>query len=349
VWRGHSCPRYDSPELCIPMNSFSPTAQGFRLALRRPAITLGEIAWRWSFAAAAVILGWLFLFEYMDTLPVTRGDRLLLITRQPALIARAIHRIFQGSGFRFTEAGVLLALALTVAWIVLASVGRFTIVDSVVEEFGLAQRDRTRGVFSSLLALNFLRTALVLASLTGVIGAVLLASSFWSSTHVSVQDGSRLFSLVVFLVLVAWIALNWLLSLSAIFVVAENRPPLVAVADAVRLCQAEPGAVLTAGILFGVAHVGIFIAASGVGFFTLGALGSVRPALVWFAQLILVAAYCAAADFLYIARLAAYVFMIRREEAEVLFGGAEVPPFVPGASAVDPAELILSDLPLPAN
>jgi hypothetical protein len=71
--------------------------------------------------------------------------------------------------------------------------------------------------------------------------------------------------------------------------------------------------------------------------------------LVWFAQLILVAAYCAAADFLYIARLAAYVFMIRREEAEVLFGGAEALQFVPGASAVDPAELILSDLPLPAN
>ena len=182
------------------MNSFFPTSHGFRLASRRPSIPLAELAWRWSFAAAALTLSWLFLFEYLDSLRVTRGDRLLLISRQPVLVARAIHRIFQGSAFRFTEAGVLLGLGLAIAWIVLASLGRMAIVNSVLEEFGLAPRIKGRGGFSSLLALNVLRTAVMLAAFAGLMGATLLASSFWSSTHISAQDASRVFSLLVFFV-----------------------------------------------------------------------------------------------------------------------------------------------------
>ncbi len=39
------------------MSSFSPTAEGFRLIFRRLAIHFAEIAWRWTFAAAAWLLG----------------------------------------------------------------------------------------------------------------------------------------------------------------------------------------------------------------------------------------------------------------------------------------------------
>ena len=273
------------------MNSFFPTSHGFRLASRRPSIPLAELAWRWSFAAAALTLSWLFLFEYLDSLRVTRGDRLLLISRQPVLVARAIHRIFQGSAFRFTEAGVLLGLGLAIAWIVLASLGRMAIVNSVLEEFGLAPRIKGRGGFSSLLALNVLRTAVMLAAFAGLMGATLLASSFWSSTHISAQDASRVFSLLVFFVFFTFVVLNWLLSVSAVFVIAERSTALDAVADVVRVCYEEPGPMLSTGILFGITHVAVFVAASGVGLFMFGALGSVRPVLISFAQFVLVAIY----------------------------------------------------------
>src|SRR5260370_9726868 len=101
------------------MKSPSPTAEGFRLIFRRPAIPFAEIAWRWSFFAAMWFLGAMFLVEYVDSLTVTRLERLMLRTNQPGLVLRAIHRIFQGTASRFTKAAVLVTMALTVAWIVL--------------------------------------------------------------------------------------------------------------------------------------------------------------------------------------------------------------------------------------
>jgi len=117
------------------MGLASPTAAGFRLVFRRPAVPLAEIAWRWSFGAAAWFLSAMYLFEYADSLPVNTVDRLLLATQQPMLIARAIRRIFEGSAFRFTQAGVLLAIALTLAWIVLASAGRAATGNVLMDEF----------------------------------------------------------------------------------------------------------------------------------------------------------------------------------------------------------------------
>src|SRR5271156_310234 len=100
----------------------SPTLEGFRAILRRPSLGFAEIAWRWSFGAAAGLLITLSGFEYLDTLPVTRGDLVLLRTRQPVLISQAVGHIVHGSGFRLVEAFVVLAL--TVGWILVAALAR---------------------------------------------------------------------------------------------------------------------------------------------------------------------------------------------------------------------------------
>src|SRR5437763_16123790 len=105
------------------MRSPSPTAEGFRLIFRRPAIPLAEIAWRWRLAIMFRFPSASFLVEYADSLPANRVDRLLLGTHQPALILRALHRIVQGSALRFTAGAIVLAIALLVAWIVLSSLG----------------------------------------------------------------------------------------------------------------------------------------------------------------------------------------------------------------------------------
>lgn len=332
------------------MNALAPTSHGFRLAFRRPTIPLAEIAWRWSFAAAAWVLGIMFLFEYMDSLPVTRADRLLLATRQPELIARAIHRIFEGSAFRFTKAGVLLGLGLTVAWIVLASLGRPATVRAVLDDFGLSRPSKRPGVIRSIMALNMLRAAATLAAMVGGFGGIFISSSFWSSTRVSAADASRLFFLILFLIWLAWAVLNWLLSFSAISVVIDHRTALAALADCVRLCQREPGAVFSTGVLFGLVHGGAIIAAWGAAFTVMGTLGSIAPRLTWFVLVLLIALYCAVADFLYTGRLAAYVLIIRGEEAAAILSPpvVPVPPSDP-RSAVDRDELILSDVPLPAS
>jgi hypothetical protein len=145
----------------------------------------------------------------------------------------------------------------------------------------------------------------------------------------------------------AWVVLNWLLSASAIFVVAGGRRALAAIADTVQLCRQKPGPVFGAGALFGTAHLAVFVLASGAGFMALGALGSIPVAVVWFTQLILIVAYCAIADFLYVGRLASYTLIIRGEEAAAILAPPAVPasprPDVP--AAIDQDELILSDVP----
>src|SRR5437763_4941592 len=114
------------------MRSPSPTAEGFRLIFRRPAIPLAEIAWRWSFAIMVWFLSASFLVEYSDSLPANRVDRLLLGTHQPALRLRALHRIVHGSALRFTAGGIVLAIVLLLLWIALLSLGGAATLDAMM-------------------------------------------------------------------------------------------------------------------------------------------------------------------------------------------------------------------------
>jgi hypothetical protein len=328
------------------MRSFSPTAEGFRLIFRRTAIPCAEIAWRWTFATAAWLLGTYFLLEYMGSLPVTAADRLLLGTRQPVLISRALQRIFHGSGFRFTEAGIVVLIALAIAWIVLASLGRAVTLAAMLEEFGVAS-EPTRGTLPSLFALNSLRVAVFLAAKVAGIGAILLASSFWASTHVSAGDAARAWFVGLVLVGITWAVLNWLLSTATVFAAIEQRGALSAIGSCARLCVERPGRMLAVGIWFGLPHLGAFLTAWGAGFTVLSTVGAWRMGPTLILEFLIIAEYCAVADFLYTGRLAAYVAIVRGPELEL---SSEISPLAPeGPAAVDRDELILSDVPLLAT
>jgi hypothetical protein len=333
------------------MGSISPTAEGFRIIFRRPIIPLAEIAWRWSFAAAAWFLAATFLLEYADTLPVRALDRLLLASQQPVLIWRAIHRIFEGSAFRFTKGGVLLAVALVIAWIALASVGRTLTVRSLIEEFEGSDLPPGRGAMPSLLGLNFLRATVALAAVAAGIGSLVVASSLWASTHVSAADAARLWFALLLITAMAWSVLNWFLSTSTIFAVNGNEGALQAVASAVRFCVERPGDFAAPGAWFGLIHFGAFLFACGAGFTVLGAAGVIGARPLLFLEFLIVLAYSAVVDFLHTGRLAAYVAAIRGNEGTASPEPAVRPPgALPNESAaVDPGELILSDLPLPAS
>jgi hypothetical protein len=329
------------------MSSFSPTSEGFRLILRRPAIPFAEIAWRWTFAAAAWLLGTVFLLEYMGSLPVSALDRLLLGTQQPILISRAIQRIFHGSAFRFTEAGIVLLMGLAMAWIVLASLGRAATLAALMEEFGVASGP-TRRTVRSLFALNSLRVAAFLAAKVAGIGATLFASSFWASTHVSAADATRLWFAALFLVWIIWAVLNWLMSTAAVFVATGQRGALNAIAASGRFCVEHTGYVLAAGVWFGLPHMGAFIAALMAGFTVLSTVAAWRAGPAMVLEFLIIVGYCAVADFLYTGRLAAYVAIVRGPEAELSGLTSTITPANVSAS-VDRDELILSDVPLLAT
>src|SRR5580692_11483661 len=177
------------------MKPRSPTLEGFRAILRRPSFGLAEIAWRWSFGAATGLLLMFSFFEYLDTLPVSKADLLLLRTGQPVLISRAVMHVFKGSGFRVVETVIVLTLTLGVAWIVVASLARAATIKALLAYFlesdsSIPPRSETPWGFHSLFTLNFFRLATTLAAFVGCLAAVLLGKA--SSQPTDPAPGSAL-------------------------------------------------------------------------------------------------------------------------------------------------------------
>ena len=329
---------------------------------RQPSVGLAEIAWRWSFGLAlTALLGFSFL-EYLDTLPVGRGDLLLLRSRHPVLISQAIAHIFRGSAPRVVEAGILLAASLGVAWIILASFGRAATLRALLryfQDYAAALGAEAKGEelprlgpagLRSLFGLNFFRVGVTLAAAVGCVGALVVAGAASSDKDSSPGIAVLIFMMLALLVWLAWSTVNWFLSLAAVFVVGRGQDTFGAVAGAVDMCQVRAGPVFAAGTWFGLTHLAAFLFASSVVMFPL-ALAGVLPAGVVLAGVLLITLlYFAVADFLYVGRLAAYVAIMELPEAPP---APTVPPpasilpislSIQPVTGIDRDELILSDV-----
>ena len=325
------------------MSRSSPLATGFGLIFRRPSLPLAEIAWRWSFAAAAWFLVSIFFVAYLGSLPVNTLDRALLRSGQPVLIARALQHIFSGTGFRFTATGILITLGLILGWILLASISRLAILKAAAAELGLVAEPGHRAA-GKLLFLNFLRAMAGLAAIAAVAGSIVLPSSLSASTHMPSLVAGLLVGVCWFLAWISWAFLNWLLSFAAIFAPLEHAT----FSSALDLLSRKKGAVSLIGVIFGCCHLAAFAGAWIATSTVLGLHGTIPPRGLAALVVVIVMAYCAVADFFYTGRLVAYVSLLRSEEA-VAQNMATAPPVWPSGVSIDKNDLILSDVPpLPA-
>jgi len=340
------------------MKQRSPTLEGFRAILVRPSFGLAEIAWRWSFGAAvAVLLGFAF-FEYLNTLPVSRGDLLLLQTGQPALVAKAVTHIFRGSGLRVVETAVVLSLTLGFAWVVVASLTRAATIKALVAYFrqidapALSFPKKETWGLRALFGLHCFRAITTLAAAVSCLAAFLLGGAATSAGDPSPGSAVLIFLAVVILVWFVWSTLSWFLSLAAIFVVTEGHDTFRALAAAVDLCRTRAGSVFAAGIWFGLAHLTLFVVATSIVAFPLGFAALLPAGVVLGGVLLVTLLYFAVADFLYAGRLAAYVAILELPKtvptprvAMSSDGGEHSVSGVRSSAGVDSDELILSDLP----
>jgi hypothetical protein len=356
------------------MSSWSPTAEGFRTMFRRPALSLAEVSWRWSFGAAACVLLSLGFIAYLDTLPVDRTDLLLLRTGQPVLIAKAFSHILHGSALRAALASIVLFSALALLWILLASVGRgatlLSLLDYVRERalhFAstaatttpqtpvLVAADTSRSWrLQSLAGLYSLRAALALATAAAAIGAVIVAG-FVSNP----RPGLAVFfaAATILLLWLIWSSISWFLSTASIFVVHQGKDTFAALSSTVDLCRERFGPVVAVGTWFGLAHLVLFLIATSVVAFPFAFFPLVPLGVVLTAVLLLTLAYFAFVDTLYIGRLAGYVAILeappsppRVEAPPALATTIVQPPSIsPELAMIDQDELILSDIPNPLD
>jgi len=331
------------------MSRISPTLEGFRAAFRQPALTLAEIAWRWTAGAVGWALFFFSVIEFLDTLPVSRGDATLLRTKHPLLVGRALAHIFHGSLNRAVLAALLAALALSVLWIVAASVGRAATVRALVERF---QRDAAgnsaiefpsqSAPFQSLVGLNVLRVVVALAAVLALVGAAVLAGFASPDAHPRPGLVVILFLPLAALIVWLWSALNWLLSLASIFPVRDDEDTLGALSAAVALLRERMGPVFAVGTWTGLAHLTAFSIAGTAVSLPLAFIQVAPWRLVIACVLLVVLAYFAVVDWLYIARLAGYVCIVEMPDAVAL---PAPQPVSPPQTAIDRDEPILSDLP----
>jgi hypothetical protein len=332
--------------------AISPTAEGFRAAFRRPSLTLAEISWRWIAGATAAALFVFGLFEYLNTLPVTSGELLFLRTRHPSLVGEAIAHILRGSLNRAVMATLLAALMLGVLWIIAASLGRIATVRGLLDYFrgDVASNVSTNvenAPLPALLRLNFLRAALALAAVFGFVGAVILAGFASPDAHPRPGLAFSLLLPLGGLICYLWWALNWLLSLAGTFAVRDGDDVVGAIASAAALCHERTGPVFAVSTWTGLAHLVAFVGATTVASVPLGFAGVVPWRLVVAAEILVILAYFAVADWLYMARLAGYVCIAETPPA-LLAPVGPTPlsnPAPPLRTTIDRDEPILSDVP----
>jgi hypothetical protein len=344
------------------MSRISPTMEGFRVVFRRPLLTLAEISWRWAVGATAAALFFFGLFEYLSSLPVSRGEMLFLRSRQPYLVGQAILHILRGSLSRAVLSLLMAAVLVTLVWTVAGSLGRIATVRAMIDYFRarFAQSELSQdlegtragqatehgNLFSPLVFLHLLRALLSLAAVLGFGGAIVLAGLVSPDAHPHPGLAFLAFVPIAGLVWVFWSALNWMLSLAAVFVVRDGDDSLGAIAAAMALFRQRTGAIFAVSSWVGVAHLVLFVAATTVVSTPLGFIPLVPWRLAVLAMIFITLVYFAMADWLYMARLAGYVCIA--EMTDEMF--APLPPPSPVAptplrTSIDRDELILSDLP----
>src|SRR4051812_16860651 len=89
---------------------------GFTAIFREPAIFAAELAWRWTFSVAALLVLIYALLMFLQSLAVTDSDYFGLIGFIPGTAASALANIFHGSGPKMLRVALALWLGLTFLW-----------------------------------------------------------------------------------------------------------------------------------------------------------------------------------------------------------------------------------------
>jgi hypothetical protein len=209
--------------------------------------------------------------------------------------------------------------------------------DQIVVPVGANVRHR------SPFGLNLLRVLATMAALLACVGTFVLAQAASPPTNPSPRRAMLVFLMLAMGIILAWWLLNWILSLAAIFAVADGNGTIGAISKAMDLWRVRWGSIVAAGAWFGIAHTVVFFATSVVAF-PLAFVGVIPAGVVLGGVLLITLLYFAAADFLYAGKMAAYV-LIAKGPDESQFVSRISDTNIPPQSGIDRGELILCEVP----
>ena len=276
--------------------------------LRRPRIFFAELAWRWTFGVAALALLLFTWLEFLRGIEISEAEYAL--RNSPLGAADALARVLGANTGPLLRAAAVLLPGLALLWIVAGSLGRAVTLRALYSGDPKAENDpRVRTLFG----LSVLRAALGLAAIGGYLGAAFLASFFArSGEEMSLGIFFLIFLPLLGLVIGLCGILNWYLSLAVLFAARDASDTFAAVAHAVGLSRRRAAAFSSVSTVYGVLRLLAIVVATMVSLAVIAT--EVLPR--WFviaALVVITLVYFAAADFLYVSRLAAYAAIADEE------------------------------------
>lgn len=284
---------------------------GFRAIHAAPALAIAEIAWRWLFGAIACALVCFTFREIMAGVDVSPVEMAVSRRSDAFAIADAIVRVLVQVLPRFVNALAVIVPLLAVVWIACASIGRVATLRT------LAIPDRSSGFQPpappasnrpsfSVLALNCLRAFFSIAAAIAFFGTVFIVSE---RTAPDVQSGVLpvlVFAWMLFALFlgILWGVVNWFLALAPVFCVRDGVGAWRAISASLALYRTSSRDYLAIASAFGLFRLAAMVVA------ILAGLVVIAAGRAWVAvtvSVVIALAYFAVADYLYIARLAAYV------------------------------------------
>lgn len=271
---------------------------------RNRRVALLEIGWRWAFGLGAIALIFAAAVRLLRSVPVTNGDIAAFHSRNQVLIAAAALHVWQHSGTRILPVLGVLAIAMSLLWLVLSAAGRIVALEPLLDSDG---RRNHAGIFG----LSFLRLITVWLALLA--GAAVIVGAAFAATEAASDAAQPVFALYFLLVLIGlplvllvWGVVNWYLSLAAIFCLRDALPAFQAAGLAWRLGRQKGSALFRVSSAYAVPRLValvVLIALAAI------AAAGLAPRAGIIAVILLSLAYFAFSGFLYIARLAAYLII----------------------------------------
>jgi hypothetical protein len=277
----------------------NPITQGLRAVTRDPAIFLVEILWRWSFALMACLLIVGVGLMLLGPLHVGHAWDTAWRSRDPQRMAQLLVTVLLILGMKAVIAALAIPVAIAFLWSIFSALGRFVTVRRL--RAGL-----TSMRFRSILALQFVRGFVswfcFVLFFGATFGEALIASR-------GPKPDLLLYYLMVMPSVVVisafWLTVNWYLSLAAFFGHEEQsfRGALRQARQTIRQQRSDFAGTGFVFLLFRTIILMIAMAICGLA----SGMEGTAPQSYFVLLMVVSLAYCAIADFLYMARMAAYL------------------------------------------
>ena len=299
----------------------NPISQGLRALRHDPAVFLLEILWRWSFAAAALLIVFFagtILFDRVHTDSLSQAFQ----TKDPRMIGTTLFFTWLLLGAKAVVAVVVVPLAVAIIWTLFVTPARRITARRLLGAVPLT--------FGPMLALQLLRAFATWMAYLLVIGAIVLSIHF--ATSGARYDPTVFYALAspaIAIIIVLWLALNWYLSVAAIFG-REGQSFGAAVRQARQIVRAQRSDFAGTGFIFLLLRLvllGIVIATCGL----TASMQASAPESYAVLVMALGLAWFAISDVLYVWRMAAYVALASAGEEDVIAQlERDTPATVPG-------------------